>query len=142
MAVSACSPKMSGLGVMGTSQKPCPPATQDIALNLQNRARCIKDAHYGPANPRLPNEAYWAFLAKEWGISPAEAKTMRCANCAAFDVKKHTLECIAEGIGRAGVDPQDTIVAAELGYCRFFKFKCAASRTCSAWVVGGPIKDR
>jgi hypothetical protein len=26
-----------------------------------------------------------------------------------------------------------------LGYCEAFDFKCAASRTCDAWVVGGPI---
>lgn len=120
----------------------CPPATQDIALNLKNRAKCIKDANYGPANPRLPNEAYWAGLAKEWRIPVAEAKTMRCANCAAFDITQKVIGCIEQGIGRDGIDPHDTVVAAELGYCRFFKFKCAASRTCSAWVVGGPIKDK
>jgi hypothetical protein len=34
----------------------------------------------------------------------------------------------------------DVIEAGELGYCRFLKFKCAAARTCDAWVVGGPIK--
>jgi hypothetical protein len=27
---------------------------------------------------------------------------------------------------------------ADLGYCEIFDFKCAASRTCDAWVVGGP----
>lgn len=120
----------------------CPPATQNIKLNLQNRAKCIKDAHYGPANPKLPNEDYWKRRAADWGISVADAKTMRCRNCAAFDITKHALDCIRSGIGRDGVDPQDTVVAAELGYCRFFRFKCAASRTCSAWVVGGPIKDK
>lgn len=120
----------------------CPPATQNIKLNLQNRAKCIKDAHYGPANPKLPNEEYWKYMADEWGIKPEEAKTMRCRTCAAFDVKDSTLECIRQGIGRDGIDPQDTVVAAELGYCRFFKFKCAASRTCEAWVVGGPIRGK
>jgi len=29
--------------------------------------------------------------------------------------------------------------AANLGYCELLEFKCAASRTCSAWLVGGPI---
>ena len=126
----------------GAAPNICPPATQDIALNLKNRAKCIKDAHYGPANPKLPNKDYWEFMAKEWNITPAEAKTMRCRNCAAFDIKESTLECIRKGIGRDGVDPQDTVVAAELGYCRFFKFKCAASRTCDAWVTGGPIRGK
>jgi hypothetical protein len=36
----------------------------------------------------------------------------------------------------------DTIEAGKLGYCTFLKFKCAGSRTCNAWVVGGPIKDK
>jgi len=35
-------------------------------------------------------------------------------------------------------DPWGTIKLADLGYCEIFDFKCAASRTCDAWVVGGP----
>jgi hypothetical protein len=38
-------------------------------------------------------------------------------------------------------DPFDVIKAGKLGYCRMLKFKCAAARTCDAWVVGGPITD-
>jgi hypothetical protein len=119
----------------------CPPATLDVGLNLANRLKCIKIAKYGPANPRLPNLPYWGDLAKMWGVSIRDAQTMRCGNCAAFDITSHVLQCIAQGIGNDGIDPIDTIVAAELGYCRMFHFKCAASRTCSAWVVGGPIRD-
>jgi hypothetical protein len=29
----------------------------------------------------------------------------------------------------------------KLGYCELFEFKCAADRTCSAWLVGGSIKQ-
>ena len=39
-------------------------------------------------------------------------------------------------------DAWDTIEAGKLGYCTFLKFKCAGSRTCNSWVVGGPIKDK
>jgi len=39
-------------------------------------------------------------------------------------------------------DAWDTIEAGKLGYCTFLKFKCAGSRTCDAWVTGGPIKDK
>lgn len=39
-------------------------------------------------------------------------------------------------------DAWDTIEAGKLGYCTFLKFKCAGSRTCNAWVSGGPIKDK
>jgi len=31
---------------------------------------------------------------------------------------------------------------ADLGYCQLFKFKCAAARTCDAWLHGGPIRDQ
>jgi hypothetical protein len=46
-------------------------------------------------------------------------------------------QCIANGIGMEA-DPWGTIKLADLGYCEIFDFKCAASRTCDAWVVGGP----
>ena len=39
-------------------------------------------------------------------------------------------------------DAWDTIEAGKLGYCTFLKFKCAGSRTCNAWVVGGPIRSK
>jgi len=39
-------------------------------------------------------------------------------------------------------DAWDTIEAGKLGYCMFLKFKCAGSRTCNAWVTGGPVKDK
>jgi hypothetical protein len=50
-------------------------------------------------------------------------------------------DCIAKGIGsEPGSDPSSTIDAGTLGYCKFLKFKCAAKRTCDAWVEGGPIR--
>jgi hypothetical protein len=118
----------------------CPPATQNIALNLYNRSIAIKQANYGPLNPNEPNEAYWEAKADQFGGSIEEAKSALCGNCAFFDLRKETLDCIAEGIGYED-DPELVIEAGELGYCEAFDFKCAASRTCSAWVVGGPIKD-
>jgi hypothetical protein len=42
----------------------------------------------------------------------------------------------------ADKDAWDTIEAGKLGYCMMHKFKCAGSRTCNAWVTGGPIKDK
>ena len=35
----------------------------------------------------------------------------------------------------------DTVDAGKLGYCTMLKFKCAGSRTCNAWVTGGPVRD-
>lgn len=118
----------------------CPPATQDVALNLANRAKAIRVAAYGPANPALPNERFWLHKASEWGTSVREAQTMRCGNCAAFNVSPRMKQCLARGIGSEGQDPLDFIAAGELGYCMAFRFKCAAARTCDAWVAGGPVR--
>lgn len=115
----------------------CPLPTQDITLNLKNRAKAITTAKYGPENPNLPNEAYWQRKADTWDVSVEDAKQSRCGNCAAFNVSEDIKECIAQGIGNEA-DPWGTIKLADLGYCEIFDFKCAASRTCDAWVVGGP----
>jgi hypothetical protein len=112
----------------------CPMATQDITLNLKNRAKAIESANYGPENPKLPNKQYWMQMAKEWGVDAEDAKMSRCGNCAAFDQEESMLDCIAKGIGDEG-DPWAVIDGGDLGYCEIFDFKCAASRTCSAWVV-------
>lgn len=115
----------------------CPLPTQDITLNLKNRAKAITSAAYGPQNPKLPNTAFWAKKADEWDVSVDDAKQSLCGNCAAFNVSEDIKECIANGIG-TDADPWGTIELADLGYCEIFDFKCAASRTCDAWVVGGP----
>lgn len=120
---------------------PCPPSTQDIGINLANRAKAIDVANYGPPNPRERNDAYWQSIASEWGTTPAEARTMRCGNCSAFDVSEPVMDCIRRGLERDGISADEVIVQAELGYCHAFRFKCAASRTCSAWIVGGPITE-
>jgi hypothetical protein len=115
-------------------EKSCPMATQDITLNLKNRAKAIESANYGPENPKLPNKQFWMEMAREWEVDPEEAKMSVCGNCAAFNQDDSMLECIAKGIGEEG-DPWAMIDAGDLGYCEIFDFKCASSRTCSAWVV-------
>jgi len=115
-------------------EESCPLATQDITLNLKNRAKAINSANYGPENPKLPNKQFWMEMAREWEVDPEEAKMSVCGNCAAFNQDDSMLECIAKGIGEEG-DPWAMIDAGDLGYCEIFDFKCASSRTCSAWVV-------
>jgi len=118
--------------------------TQNIELNLKNRQIAIEKYGYGPLNPNEPNEKFWEKKAEMWQLdSIEEAKKSLCGNCAAFDITEKTLDCIAKGIGTDGgsEDPFDVIKAGKLGYCRFLKFKCAAARTCDAWVVGGPLTD-
>jgi hypothetical protein len=123
----------------------CPAPTQNIELNLENRQKAINEYGYGPLNPNEPNEKFWQVKVDMWKLDSAEeAKKSLCANCAAFDITTKTLDCIAKGIGddEGTEDPFDVIDAGELGYCKFLKFKCAAARTCDAWVVGGPITDK
>jgi hypothetical protein len=123
--------------MMTESDQSCPIATQDITVNLKNRAKAITTAAYGPENPNLPNTAFWQKKADTWDVSVEDAKKSRCGNCAVFVVSDKMRNCIAQGIGNEA-DPWGAIKLADLGYCEIFDFKCAADRTCDAWVVGGP----
>jgi hypothetical protein len=121
------------------AEETCPPATQDIALNLKNRKNAIDTAMYGPLNPAEPNEEYWTALGSEWGVDVETAKKQRCGNCAVFIQTPEMLSCIETGL-TDNADEFDAIDAAgELGYCEAFDFKCASARTCRAWVAGGPV---
>jgi hypothetical protein len=123
----------------------CPPATQDISINLANRKTCVDKANYGPANPELPNDEFWQAKADLFKTSIEEAKTMRCGNCSAFVVKEKMRQCIEKGIASMSIDEndlaKDIVNEADLGYCELFDFKCAGSRTCDAWITGGPLTD-
>lgn len=128
----------------GETDEKCPPATLDIALNLKNRARAISVGKYGPLDPSKPNDPFWQAKADNWGVSIDDARKSVCGNCAFFVVTSKMRDCIASGLesgGSASDDAWDAIDVAQLGYCEAFDFKCAASRTCDAWVVGGPITD-
>lgn len=125
------------------ANKGCPVATQDIDINLKNREKAIKDYHYGPANPDEP-KLYWKDAAKLWSIDEKTAKTMRCGNCAAFDVSDKMRKCIEDGIegDYNAVNTMATIEVGDIGYCNFLHFKCAGTRSCTAWVHGGPVDDK
>ena len=131
------------INIIEAVERGCPPATQNIDLNLRNRQKAIDEYRYGPLDPNQPNDQYWAEIAREWNMpDPDQARSAVCGNCAAFDITDDMQDCIARGIGsEPGSDPTSTIDAGTLGYCKFLKFKCAARRTCTAWVEGGPIRD-
>jgi hypothetical protein len=121
----------------------CPVATYDIDVNLKNRQRAIDNYDYGPANPDEPDD-YWKSAAQRWNIPEKTAKTMRCGNCAAFDVSDKMWRCIEDGIkgDERAADAMATIHKADLGFCNFLHFKCAGTRSCSAFVTGGAIDDK
>lgn len=126
------------------TSEPCPPATLDTALNLKNRKRAIQVADYGPMNPNEENADFWDLKAKSWSVSIEDAKKSICGNCVFFVTTTKIKDCIAQGIesgGSGSTSAWDAIDQADLGYCEAFDFKCAAKRTCNAWVVGGPITD-
>jgi hypothetical protein len=85
------------INIVEAANKGCPIATYDIDVNLKNRQKAIDEYHYGPANPDEP-ESYWKDAAKRWGITENTAKTMKCENCAAFDVSDKMWACIEAGI--------------------------------------------
>jgi starvation-inducible DNA-binding protein len=120
----------------------CPVATQDIQVNLKNRQNAIDNVGYGPLNPNEPNEEFWQEKADNWKTTPEEAKTSVCGNCVFFVRTPKMLDCIAQGLEQGDssqVDADAAIDQADLGYCQALDFKCAATRTCNSWAVGGPI---
>lgn len=119
----------------------CPPATQNVAINLKNRQTCIDVANYGPANPNEPDNQYWQKKADQFKTTVDIAKTMLCANCAVFIIKDKMRNCIEKGAASEMDNAKEIVAQADLGYCEMFDFKCAGSRTCDAWVVNGPLKD-
>ena len=124
-------------------EQACPIATIDVHVNVKNRQHAIDEYHYGPANPNEPGD-YWKESAKIWGIDEKTAKTMKCENCAAFDISDKMRACIEKGIKgeEENSDAMATINKADLGYCNLLHFKCAGSRSCSIWLTNGPIDDK
>jgi hypothetical protein len=119
----------------------CPPATQDIQLNLTNRQNAIDNVGYGPLNPAQPNDVFWQDKAERWKTTVREAKSAVCGNCIFFVRTPKMLDCLEEGIGLGNEEAEGSIEAGELGYCNALDFKCASERTCNAWAAGGPVTE-
>ena len=110
---------------------PCPQATQDLAINTENRDRALKQFNYGPLNVDVPGD-YWEKIADYWKTTVEAAKASNCSNCIAFDISPNMKDCM----------PGDTFDDdGELGYCWMHHFKCHSARSCHTWAKGGPIKD-
>ena len=114
----------------------CPPATQDLELNTENRNAAIQAEHiqYGPLN--LSDEDYWVRAAKHWNTTPEVAKKSNCGNCVAFDISPRMLECLPGPVSEPVEDEEG-----KLGYCWMHHFKCHSARTCYTWAAGGPISE-
>jgi len=113
-------------------------AIRDVHVNLDNRNHAIDEYGYGPLSPKEDNEDFWNKKAELWKTTVDEAKKSRCYNCAAFNQTPKIVKDMGDALGPAG----DKIVEkANLGFCEFFKFKCAGERTCDAWITNGPLKE-
>jgi hypothetical protein len=123
----------------------CPMATRDLSLNLTNRQTAIEVANYGPLNPDIENDKYWARKAVQFKTTIEDAKSARCSNCAAFIQTPEMMDCIVQGLQGDESDDEsfapEMVNAAGLGFCELFDFKCAGGRTCDAWIMGGPITE-
>jgi hypothetical protein len=117
----------------------CPIATHNLDVNIKNRQVAIDKYTYGPANPKEPG-TFFNQIADMWDIPVEEAKTMRCGNCAAFNISDKMRDCINAGIGDHKEDGDAVIQLADLGYCEILHFKCAGTRTCAIWLTGGPLE--
>lgn len=113
-------------------------AIDDVHVNLENRNHAIDEYGYGPLNPNENNQEFWKQKAKLWKTTTQEAMKSRCGNCAAFNKSKEIVNKISSELGPAG---KVITEKADLGFCEMFHFKCAAARTCDAWLMNGPIKE-
>jgi len=141
---------LAGLGYLAykAAKNPaaCPPATQDIALNTENRQKAIDKYDYGPPNPSLPSKWFWKKLASRWNKNPtaeqiAETKTMLCGNCGVFDVSPVMRKCMPRTYELDAYEAAAMQSGAVLGYCWAHQFKCASTRTCATWVQGPAISS-
>ena len=89
-------------------------------------------------NDEKNNVSFWKDKADMWNTTVEAAKEARCGNCAVFNQSKKVLKMIEDAIGPNGEKVQKE---ANLGFCELFEFKCAAARTCDAWIMNGPIKE-
>ena len=136
----------------------CPPATQDVELNTQNRDMARKKQDYGPMNPLEPSMGYWKLASSKWaGATPKEAMGQRCGNCVAFDISDRMRNCLPKSLDlgdpMAMIDKQLLAKTAKdapgfpdnayfgFGYCWMHHFKCHSARVCNTWAGGSAIKS-
>ena len=155
---------MGGKSRYGNPQMRCPLSTQDKALNIANRQSTIDHYNYGPPNPARPSKWYWKNLAiTVWKLSQkmfqnkqdeaeilGDIRSMRCANCVAFDVSPRMESCMPGPVSASTPKPNNPSTnavdlawndagAGKLGYCWMHHFKCYSARSCKTWAGGGPI---
>lgn len=125
-----------------------PAALLDNALNVANHLTTISDHGLGPADPRQPNDAFWAAKGDLWGIAPGDARGRLCMNCAHYFDTTPIRRAIEDGpawdlkASNLPVTPKwADIESHPVAFCDLFDITCSPVRTCDAQEMGGPIDD-
>jgi hypothetical protein len=118
----------------------CPIATIYPGVNIANHLQCITLANLGPADPRQPNEEFWAAKAVKWGVKDGEARTRLCMNCEEYNDSPENQDCITSGKGaqiKASTLPLTPrwvdIDGMPSAVCDRYSITCSALRTCDDW---------
>jgi hypothetical protein len=126
----------------------CPMPLQDNTLNVKNHMEGIKMKGLGPADPRVPNDVFWADKAEKWGVTPGDARGRLCCNCRFFVNSSDIKACIENGPAKdlkASALPLNPrwadIESKPVAFCVLLDITCSPVRTCDFQQLGGPIDD-
>lgn len=126
----------------------CPLALQSNSLNIKNHLSTIEEYGLGPADPRLPNDEFWADKAAKWDMTEGDARGRLCANCEYYYNTSEIEDCIDAGPAKnlkASALPLEPkwadIESKPVAYCEKFDITCSPVRTCDAQEMGGPMDD-
>jgi hypothetical protein len=119
----------------------CPLATIDKEFNKQQHLFVARVAGLGPADPRQPNDVFWADKGERWNCQPDEARTRLCSNCGHYWRNPHIDDCMKrhDQLTPPEVAPGWADLGDASGYCTLYDLTCSRSRTCVDWKFGGPM---
>lgn len=126
----------------------CPIELQNNDLNIQNHLTTIEQHGLGPADPRQPNNEFWAAKATLWGVAEGDARSRLCANCEHYIATTEITNCIDNGPAislKASALPLEPkwadIESKPVAFCSLYRITCSPLRTCNDQEPGGPIDD-
>ena len=125
-----------------------PMPLQDNAINVANHLDTIENYGLGPADPRQPNNEFWAEKAVLWAIPEGDARGRLCANCVYYINTTQITDAIKNGPAwnlKASNLPLDPpwadIESHPTAYCDLHEITCSPIRTCGSQLPGGPIDN-
>lgn len=134
--------------IKDTGLDACPLPLQSNSLNVKNHLIAIEKYGLGPADPRKPNNEFWADKATKWNCTEGDARGRLCANCGFYVNAKIIKDCI-DGYPVKNLKASDlpvtpkwaNIESKPQAYCTALDITCSPVRTCDIQKMGGPIDD-